>query len=371
MDSKRSSAALAVFAAGALLIAGCGTDQNIPSGGINPALEGLNVECGEESVSAEGSSAQVNAMAVFGRDYSLKCPGEQLNYTKSGSGKGISAFTSGQIDFGGSDSPLDVEEGETQEAAARCHGNPAWNIPMVFGPVALSYNIPGVGDLTLSPQVTAAIYQGDITNWNDPAIQQLNPGTQLPDLDIVPFFRSDESGTSENFQQYLATATGGAWAGEGKQFQPGPGVGQGRDGSDQVAQSVKNTPGGFTYAEWSFPKNLGLGIAKVDSGAGPVELNTETVGKAVESAEIGGEGHDLRVDLDSIYGNHAPGVYPIVLTTYEVVCSQGYDPETKKAVKALLTVGAHADPEQLAEAGFAAPPETFQRKILDSINAIS
>nr|WP_228046531.1 phosphate ABC transporter substrate-binding protein PstS [Saccharopolyspora sp. HNM0983] len=353
------------------MVAGCGTDQNIPSGGINPALEGLQVECGEQSISAEGSSAQKNAMDVFARDYSLKCPGEQLNYTKSGSGKGVSAFNSGQIDFGGSDSPLDPEDGEDKEAAARCGGNPAWNIPMVFGPVALSYNIPGVDDLTLSPEVAAGIYQGKITSWNDPAIQQLNPGTELPDLDIVPFFRSDESGTSENFQEYLTTATDGAWTGEGKQFEPAPGVGQGRDGSDQVAQSVQGTPGGFTYAEWSFPKNLGLGIAKVDSGSGPVELSTENVGKAIESAEIGGEGHDLRVDLDSIYGNDAPGVYPIVLNTYEVVCSQGYDPETAKAVKALLTVAANADPDQLEEAGYAALPEGFKQKVLDAVDAIA
>lgn len=368
---KRHGATLGFLAASTLVLSACGSDQNVPAGGGNPALDGLKVECGKKPVSAEGSSAQKNAMDVFARDYGLKCEGQNLNYTKSGSGKGVAAFTAGQIDFGGSDSPLDEEDGEVAKAAQRCQGNPAWNIPMVFGPVALSYNVPGVPDLTLNAEVTAKIYQGQIKKWDDPAIKALNPTAQLPSIDIVPFYRSDESGTSDNFQKYLKTAGNGAWTKDGKQFQAGPGVGQGREGSDQVAQSVKGTPGGLTYVEWSFPKNLGLGIAKVDSGAGPVELNTANVGKAIEDAKIEGQGHDLRVDLDSIYGNKAPGVYPIVLNTYEIVCSKGYDPETAKSVKALLTVAANADAAQLEQAGYVPLPQGFKTKVLDAVNAIS
>ena len=371
MKVKRHGAALGVFTASALVLSGCGTDQNVPAGAGNPALESLNVECGTKTVSAEGSSAQKNAMDIFARDYGVKCEGESLNYTKSGSGKGVAAFTAGQVDFGGSDSPLDAEAGEVAAAAERCQGNPAWNIPMVFGPVAISYNVPGVDDLTLNAELISKIYKGEITKWNDPAIQALNPQAQLPGIDIVPFFRSDESGTSSNFQKYLKTATDGKWTGEGKQFRPGPGVGQGRNGSDQVAQSVQSTEGGLTYVEWSFPKNLGLGIAKIDSGSGPVELNTDTVGKAIEGAKIEGEGHDLRVDLKSIYGNESAGVYPIVLNTYEIVCSKGYDLETAKAVKAVLKVAANADPKQLENAGYVPLPEKFKGRVLDAVNAIS
>lgn len=370
MKIKRHSAAFAVLAAGALVLAGCGTDQNVPQGAANPALDKLQVECGTKSLSAEGSSAQKNAMDVFTRDYSIKCPGQTVNYTKSGSGKGVAGFTAGQIDFGGSDSPLDAEEGEVAKAAERCKGNPAWNIPMVFGPVAVSYNLPGVNNLVLNADLIRKIYMGEIKTWNDPAIKALNPNAKLPSIPVVPFFRSDESGTTDNFQKYLSTATNGAFKGEGKTFQGGPGVGQGRDGSDQVAQSVEATPGGITYVEWSFPRNLGLGIAKLDSGSGPVELTPDTVGKAIEQAKITGQGHDLRVDLESIYGNKAPGVYPLVLNTYELVCSKGYDPETAKSVKAFLTVAANADPAQLEKAGYVALPQTFKTKVLDAINAI-
>ncbi|MGP4016830.1 phosphate ABC transporter substrate-binding protein PstS [Saccharopolyspora sp. 5N708] len=371
MKIKRHTAALAVLAAGALVLAGCGSDQNAPAGGGNPALDSLQVECGTKTLSAEGSSAQKNAMDVFKRDYGLKCQGQQVNYTGSGSGRGVSQFVAGQIDFGGSDSALNEEKGEVAKAAERCQGNPAWNLPMVFGPVAISYNLPGVTDLTLTPDVIGKIFQGQITKWDDPAIKALNPNAQLPSIDIVPFFRSDESGTTENFQKYLTTATSGAWTGEGKTFQGGPGIGQGREGSDQVAQSVKATEGGFTYVEWSFAKNLGLGIAKIDSGAGPVELSTANIGKAIDGAQIEGQGNDLRVNLDSIYGNKAPGVYPVVLNTYEIVCSKGYDPDTLKAVKAFLTVAANANAQELESAGYVPLPEGFKTKVLDAVNAIS
>ena len=370
MKIKRHSAALAALAAGTLALTACGTDVNAPAGGGNPNLNNVQVQCGTKPVSGEGSSAQKNAMDVFARDYSVKCPGQNLNYTKSGSGKGISAFTAKQVDFGGSDVPLDASKGETQKAADRCGGNPAWNIPMVVGPIAISYNLPGVNDLTLNADVLAKIYQGQIKKWDDPAIKALNPNAQLPSMDIVPFFRSDESGTSANFQNYLKTATHGAWTNEGKTFKSA-GVGQGREGSDQVAQSIKATPGSITYVEWSFPRNLGMSIAKIDSGAGPVELTPEAVGKAVNDAQMKGQGNDLQVNLDSIFGTKAPGAYPILLTTYEIVCSKGYDPDTAKSVKAALTIAANADPKEMEQAGYAPLPPAFKDKVLGAVNAIS
>lgn len=371
MKIKRQYAAVGFLAAGTLVLSACGSDVNVPAGGGNPALDSLKVECGTKPISAEGSSAQKNAVDVFKRDYGLKCKDQKVNYNPTGSGKGIAAFTAGQVDFAGSDSALKEEKGEVAKAAERCQGNPAWNIPMVFGPIAISYNVPGVQDLTLNADVLSKIYQGQIKKWDDPAIKALNPNAQLPSIDVVPFYRSDESGTTENFQKYLAKATNGDFKGEGKQFAGGPGVGQGKEKSDGVAQGVKGTEGGISYVEWSFPRNLGLGIAKIDSGAGPVELNTENVGKAIEEAKIKGEGNDLKVDLDSIYGNKAAGVYPVVLNTYEVVCSKGYDPETAKAVKALLKVAANADAKQLEQSGFVPLPGAFKQKVEAAVDGIS
>lgn len=368
MQIGRSNALLAIVAVGLLGLSACGTDRNVTTAELNPELRNLKVDCARTRVVAEGSSAQKNAVDVFARDYGVKCEQSKLNYTASGSGKGIAAFTAGQVDFAGSDEPL--TGGEIQRARKRCGGNPAWNIPMVFGPLAVTYNVPGVSDITLSPQVIAKIYQGKVTKWNAPEIKRLNPNKSLPGIDIVPFYRSDESGTSANFQKYLETATGGLWNGEGKTFKPGKGVGQGRAGTDGVTSSVEQTEGGITYAAWAFPKNAGLGIAAIDSGNGPVELTGESAGKAIDGAKIAGQGHDLRLDLKSIYGNDSPGVYPLVLATYEVVCSKGYDPKTAKAVKAALEVAAHAGKKNLEQAGYVPLPPAFQNKVLDAVRAI-
>lgn len=370
MKIKRHRAAVGFLAAGTLVLSACGTDQNVSTKELNPALKNLKVQCGTQPVVAEGSSAQKNAMDIFAQAYGAKCQGQKLNYTSSGSGKGVAAFTAGQADFGGSDEPLQ-QGAETAAAKKRCGGNPAWNIPMVFGPIAMSYNLPGVDKLVLTPETIAKIYQGTITKWNDPAIQQLNPGTKLPAIDVVPFYRSDESGTSANFQHYLSTTTDGMWTGEGKTFRPGPGVGQGKSGTDGVTSAVKQTKGGFTYAAWAFPKNAGLGIAQIDSGSGPVPLTSESAGKAIDGAKIKGKGNDLRLDLNSIYGNESQGVYPLVLATYEIVCSKGYDPETAKGVKSALKVAANADPQKLEKAGYAPLPPKFKSRVMEAINAIS
>ncbi|SFT61753.1 phosphate transport system substrate-binding protein [Actinopolyspora lacussalsi subsp. righensis] len=368
MHFGRHRFALGFLAVGVLALTSCGTDRNVTTADLNTELRQLEVDCGDASVVAEGSSAQKNAMDVFARDFGVKCEGRQLNYTASGSGKGISAFTAGQVDFAGSDEALN--SAEAAKARKRCGGNPAWNIPMVFGPLAITYNLPGVDDLNLSPETIAKIYQGEITTWNDPAIQRLNQGADLPGTEIVPFYRSDESGTSANFQEYLSIATHGMWNGSGKTFRPGSGVGQGRAGTDGVTSSVEQTEGGITYAAWAFPKNAGLGIAAIDSGNGPVELTSRSAGKAIDGAEIAGTGHDLRLNLESIYGNDSPGVYPLVLATYEVVCSAGYDKQTAKSVTAALRIAAHAGQENLEQAGYVPLPPKFREKVLDAVEAI-
>src|SRR5690606_34307417 len=141
----------------------CGSDDNTGAQGTSSSLANLNVECGgKANLSAEGSSAQKNAMDIFAKDFQAKCRGQRIAYTKSGSGKGISQFTAKQVDFGGTDSPLSKDKGEVDKAAERCAGNPAWNLPLVFGPVALAYNLPEVNGLVLNGEVTARIFSGQI-----------------------------------------------------------------------------------------------------------------------------------------------------------------------------------------------------------------
>src|SRR6185437_6534442 len=159
------------------------------------------------------------------------CPGQTVNYTANGSGAGISEFLGGQTDFAGSDSPLGKDM--YPKAQQRC-GSPAWNLPVVFGPIAVTFNVNGLKSLNLDGPTAARIFNGGITTWSDPAIQTLNFGVPLPPEPIRVIFRSDQSGTSDNFQRYLDTASNGVW-GKGAGMTFNGGVGEGAMGNDGTA----------------------------------------------------------------------------------------------------------------------------------------
>lgn len=368
MKLKTPGVVLAMAAVGALALSACGSDPNSGGGG---EAAGPPVDCsGKANLTGEGSSAQKNAIDVFIQAYQQKCPGKNLAYTPSGSGAGVKQFTAGLSDFGGSDSALKADNGEVDAANKRCHGNPAWNLPLVFGPVAIAYNVKGVENLTLSGETAAKIFNGSITKWNHPAIAAQNTGAQLPDLPISVIYRSDESGTTDNFQQYLQAASKGAWTkGAGKKFVGG--VGSGANQSAGVSQAVGSADGTISYVELSYAQDNKLGMAKLDNGAGPVALNNDTVGKAISSAKITGDGNDLRLDLKSVYGAATPGAYPLILATYELVCSKGYTPDVASSVRSFLTTAATSGQAQLSEAGYAPLPDEFKQKLLTAINAIS
>ncbi|MFD4672188.1 phosphate ABC transporter substrate-binding protein PstS [Lentzea sp. NPDC058450] len=371
MKIQRHGAVLGLVAASALLLGACGSDNNTPTGSGNTGASetaSAPVECGgKTNLNAEGSSAQKNAVDAFVQAYQAACPGVNVAYNPSGSGAGVKNFNAGQVDFGGSDSAL-KEGAETEAAAKRCQTNPAWNLPLVFGPVAVGFKVSGVDSLVLDAKTTAAIFSGAVKKWNDPAIKALNGSATLPDKDIAVIYRSDESGTTDNFQKYLKVA-GGWTKGDGKQFKGG--VGEGKEKSAGVAQAVGSIDGAITYVEWSFAQDNKLSIAKIDAGAGAVELTAESAGKAIDEAKIKGQGNDLVLDLDSIYGTKAAGAYPLLLATYEIVCSKGYDADTAKAVKAFLTVAATTGQAQLADAGYVPLPKAFQDKILTAVKAIA
>lgn len=372
MNLKRNGALLGVVAAGALTLAACGTDNNAGSVDVDASASAAACD-GKSNLSGAGSSAQKNAMDQFVSTYIAVCSEKDTNvniaYNPTGSGDGRTQFIANQIDFAGSDSAIKDEQ--AAQAAERCAGNPAWNLPLVFGPVALAYNVEGVDDLVLNAETAAKIFNGSITKWNDPAIAALNEGAELPDANITPIVRSDSSGTTDNFQQYLETASNGAWtSGAGSDFTGG--VGEGAKGSAGVAQAVSGSPNSITYVEKSFADQNNLSIAQIDNGSGPVELNEETAGKAIEGAEFvpASEG-DLTLDLSSIFGSSEEGAYPLVLATYEIVCSAGYDADTAAAVKSFLISAANEGQEGLSEQGYVPLPDAFKTRLTESIDAIA
>ena len=371
MKLNRFGVALTVLATSSLVLSGCGSDNNATGGGsTSSGASSGSVNCGgKKTLKASGSTAQANAMTRFVNAFEQACPGQTLNYTANGSGAGISEFTGNQTDFGGSDSPLAAKE--YAAAQQRC-GSPAWNLPVVFGPIAITYNVAGVSSLSLDGPTAAKGFNGAITIWNDPAIAALNSGVALPSEPIHVVFRNDESGTTDNFQKYLDAASGGAWGkGAGKTFKGG--VGEGAKGNDGTSDAIKATEGSITYNEWSFAQAQKLNMAKVVTSAGPdpVAISADSVGKTISAATIKGQGNDLVLDTISFYKPTQAGSYPIVLATYEIVCSKYPDPQVGTAVKAFLQSTVGAGQTGLADNGYIPIPDSFKSRLSASINAIT
>ena len=370
---KRHASVLGLIAAGALALTACGSDTNnsppAGGGGSGGTTSAAKVDCGgKKSINGDGSSAQGNAMSEFSAEYQKVCAGFTVAYNASSSGDGIKNFNAKQVDFGGSDSPMSAAEITT--ATTRCSGNAPVHLPLVFGPVAIGYNLPGVTGLTVTPELIAKIFSGAIKTWSDPALKAANSSATLPDEPIAVIYRSGQSGTTDNFQKYLTAAAPSAWTkGAGKEFKGG--VGEGKAKSADVASAVKGTEGGITYVEASFAKSNSLGVAKIDSGSGGVELSDASAGKAISAAKVKGTGGDLTLDLEGLYGLKDAGAYPLVLVTYELVCSKGYDADTAKAIKAFLTVAATTGQDNLSKVGYVPLPDELRSKLKSSIDSIA
>jgi phosphate transport system substrate-binding protein len=366
---SRSARFAGVALAGSLALAACGSDDNSESTDASDSGSTGAFSCVNGTLNASGSSAQANAMSQWIKDYQTACPDSTINYGAVGSGQGITDFVNGQTAFAGSDSALNPEKGEPEKAAARCTGGQPVDLPMVAGPIAVVYNVNGVTDLTLTPSVLAKIFSGSITTWNDAAIAAINPGVTLPSDSITTIHRSDSSGTSDNFTKYLAAAAGSDWAFDHDKQWKAPG-GQGAKGSDGVSTAVKNTPNTISYVEFSYATQNDLSYAKIDNGAGAVELTGEAVGKAVAAATVTGTGDDLALKLD--YATQAPGAYPILLVTYEITCTAGLDAEQAALTKSFLSYTVSEEGQsELTELGYAPLPKEIQSKVQAVVEKIS
>ncbi|MEU4603619.1 phosphate ABC transporter substrate-binding protein PstS [Kribbella sp. NPDC023972] len=365
---------VAVASLGVLALSACGSDPE-PSGSSSPeGSSSTGADCPQGTLNAEGSSAQKNAIEEVIAKYNEKCADVTVNYNPTGSGAGIKQFNASQVDFAGSDSALKTEgadggESEAAQAAKRCANNPALNLPMVIGPVAIAYNVDGLDKLVLDGATAAKIFQGTVKTWNAPEIAKLNPGVTLPSAPISVFFRSDESGTTENFTKYLAAAGGGAWT--GKPAKKWTGTGAGKEKSAGVAEGVKSTKNSITYVEWSYAVDNKLGVAQIDNGSGsPVELTAETAGKALAAAKPAGTGGDLSMKLD--YATKEAGAYPIILVTYEIACSKGLPAEKTALVKSFLSYFASTEGQSsLTELNYAPLPDAIRTKVDAAIQSIS
>ena len=352
----------------ALALSACGSDNEEPGTPTASGSSTAAADCATGTLNAFGSSAQKNAVDEWRKAYQQKCTGSTINYEPSGSGAGVQSFISGTADFAGSDSAL--KEEEQPKADTRCATGPAIHLPMVIGPIAVAYNLPGVDGLQLKPDTLAKIFGGSIKTWDDAAIKADNPSATLPSSAIQTVHRSDESGTTDNFTAYLSKAAESSWTFGGGKAWKAPG-GTGSKGSDGVATSVKSTEGSIGYMEWSYAENGGLSKAKIANGAGEfTELTADAAGKTVASAQVTGTGDDLKMTVD--YATTAPGAYPIILVTYEIVCSKGSPADKLALIKGFLSYAASAEGQgSLTDLGYAPLPAEVQTKVEAAINNLA
>jgi phosphate transport system substrate-binding protein len=348
-----------------LALTACGSDNNTPAGGADASAAAAN--CASGSLTAQGSTAQKNAMDEWIKNYQGQCSDAKVSYEGTGSGAGVQAFIAGTADFAGSDSYLKKDSEQTQ-ANAKCAGGEALNLPMVVGPIAVVYNLDGVDSLQLDAATLAKIFAGKITKWNDPAIAAQNSGAKLPATTIQSVHRSDESGTVDNFTNYLSKTAEADWTFSHAKAWKAPG-GTAVKGSDGVASTLKSTPGTIGFVEFSFAQNSDLKMAKIKNGAGEyTELTGESAGKTIAGAKIVGTGNNLAMDID--YTTTEAGAYPIVLVTYEIACGKGS--QRAAAIKGFLTYTSSTGGQSaLSDLGYAPLPEAVRAKVATAVATIS
>jgi len=344
---------------------GSSADQSGSAGSGGTA----STACSSGNLNAEGSTAQANAMTAWINAYQKKCSSAKINYNATGSGAGVSQFNAGQVNFAGSDSALDPTKGEVAAAQKTCGSTPL-DLPMVIGPIALGFKLKGVDKLVLTSDLITKIFTGKITKWNDPAIAGKNSGVTLPSTNISVIYRSDASGTTANFEHYLAATDPTDFTAEpakdnaNKVFK-----GQGKAGSQGVASAIGATEGSIGYVEYSFAVNASLSTVSIDTGSGPVPVSKDTASKALEDAQVVGTGDDLSLKIN--YATKAPGAYPIVLATYEIVCTKYKDAAIGTFVKNFLTYTSTDGQSLLAGLGYAPLPTSLQAKVKASVAKIS
>lgn len=305
-----------------LAVLGCERSRGpVETGGGEPSAGSRVID-----IQGAGATFPYPLYSKWIAEYEKVAPGVRINYQSIGSGGGIRQLIERTVDFGASDVPMSEEE------AGRAAG-PVEHIPITLGAVVLAYNLRGVSGLRLSPEAAAGIYLGEITTWNDPRIASLNPALELPADAIVVTYRSDGSGTTAVFTDYLARVSP-AWrerVGVGKSVRFPTGLGA--KGNEGVAGQVKTTPGAVGYVELAYATQTGLSHAAIRNRAGKfVGASIEGITAAAASM-VGDMPEELRLSIVDPPGDQA---YPISAFSYVLVYREQPDAALGRALARFL-----------------------------------
>jgi phosphate transport system substrate-binding protein len=362
----RSNRWLAAGAAAVLVlgVAACGSNDESPSGGASGGSSSSSGAKQGGTINGAGATFPAPVYTEWAARFK-DSTGTTVNYQAVGSGGGIAQFTAGTVDFGATDAAMKPEE----EAAAKKKGDPV-HIPTVLGAVTVSYKVSGVDKgLKLDGATIANIFLGKIKKWNDPAIAKVSGNTSLPDKDITVCHRSDESGTTKNFTQFLADYS--------KEWESGPGVdktvkwpvGTGAKGNDGVAGCVKQTDGAVGYVEQAYALQNDFTTAAVKNKEG------QFVEPSLEATSAAGVGAQVPDDLKFSTIN-APGAktYPISAVTFLLVwqdqCKVGIKPATAKLIKSWLDYALGGGQEVAPDLEYAPLPDPIKQKAQAKVDAL-
>jgi phosphate transport system substrate-binding protein len=355
-----AAGAAAVLALGA---AACGSDDSSsPSGGSSTSGSSSSKQGG--SINGAGATFPAPVYTEWAARFKDQT-GTTVNYQAIGSGGGIAQFTAGTVDFGATDAPMKPEE----EAAAKKKGTPV-HVPTVLGAVTVSYNVSGVDKgAKMDGPTVADIYLGKIKKWNDPAIAKLNPGAKLPGTDITVCHRSDESGTTKNFTEFLADYS--------PEWKSGPGVdktvkwptGTGAKGNDGVAGCVKQTDGAVGYVEQAYALQNDFSTAAVKNKEG------QFIEPSLAATSAAGQGAQVPADLKFSTIN-APGAktYPITAVTFMLAwqdgCKSGLNAQKAKLLKSWLEYALGPGQKIAPQLQYAPLPAPIQTKAKAKVDGL-
>jgi phosphate transport system substrate-binding protein len=292
-------------------------------------------------------------------EYSAAHPGVQVNYQPIGSGGGIRQVTSGLVDFGASDMPMD-------DAALAASKIKLIHIPTVMGAVVPIFNVPGVDDLRFSGSTLADIYLGKIQSWDDAAIAKDNPGVKLPSQKIIVVHRSDGSGTSFIWADFLSKVSKEWENGPGKSTSPGWPTGVGGKGNEGVAGLVRQLPGTIGYVELIYSLQNKINYAAVKNEAGNyVKGSIEGVTEA--AATVKNMPADYRISITNAPGANA---YPISSFTYLLIPATPVNPANQNTIKDMLSWIVKSGESEASHLSYAPLPSSLQQKVLKTIYAM-
>lgn len=360
--------AAVIAAAGTLLLSSCAANEPAADGAAPEGTQAADSTLSGDLAGA-GASSMGAAQEAWIAGFQTENPDVNVTYDPAGSGAGREQFIAGGVSFAGSDAYLKDEELAGEFAACVPDTLPV-DLPVYISPIAIIFNVEGVDSLNLDASTIAKIFSGQITKWNDEAIASQNEGVELPDAPITAVHRSDDSGTTENFTEYLAATAESDWTEGVFETWPAAYGGEGAQGTSGVVDAVANGTNTIGYADASRAGDLGTVALKV--GEEYVPFTAAAAAAAVDASPRveGRHDGDIAVDLDRT--TTEAGVYPLVLISYAIACTEYQDAEAGELVKAYLAYVASEEGQTAGQenAGNAPISDELRDEILAVVDSI-